>query len=441
MTVSSLTKIFVIVLMVFGFTALHAQDVKKLSLEESIKIGFENSKQLHTYESRMNSAEARLSEINAGRLPSLNFNATYTRLSKIDPFTLSTPFGSFDLSPNINNSYNFKLGLQQPLFTGFRLKSSSEIAEYSTFASKESYRKEEQNLEYNIKNAYWGLFKAQKIKEVIDENVEQIKAHLKDVENFYKAGLATNNDVLKIQVQLAEAQLRQIDIKNSVQLAMVNLNNVIGIPLSTKTEITDEINRTESINNSLDELTISAIQNRPDIKATDYLVKASETGITLAQSGWFPQVYLAGNYYYSNPNQRYFPVEEKFKSNWDVSVMLSFDLWNWGKTSHQTTQAEMQFEESKDMQKILKDAVILEVTQSYLNLLQSKEKLSVSEFSVKQAEENYRVSSELFKQGLTLNSELLDAEVALLQAKTNYVQTMVDLELAKANLEKSVGGL
>jgi outer membrane protein TolC len=101
----------------------------------------------------------------------------------------------------------------------------------------------------------------------------------------------------------------------------------------------------------------------------------------------------------------------------------------------------MQFEESKDMQKILKDAVVLEVTQSYLNLLQAKEKLSVTEFSVKQAEENYRVSSELFKQGLTLNSELLDAEVALLQAKTNYVQTMVDLELAQANLEKSVGRL
>ena len=72
-------------------------------------------------------------------------------------------------------------------------------------------------------------------------------------------------------------------------------------------------------------------------------------------------------------------------------------------------------------------------------MLRSKESISVANDNVKQAEENYRVTDQQFKNGLTLNSELLDAEVALLQAKTNYVQSLVDYELAVAQLEKSVG--
>jgi len=87
----------------------------------------------------------------------------------------------------------------------------------------------------------------------------------------------------------------------------------------------------------------------------------------------------------------------------------------------------------------LKDAVTLQVTQNYLNLTQAKEKLVVSQTSVEQAEENYRVASELYKQGLILNSDLLDVEVALLQTKTNFVQTVVDYELAKSNLERAIG--
>jgi outer membrane protein TolC len=87
----------------------------------------------------------------------------------------------------------------------------------------------------------------------------------------------------------------------------------------------------------------------------------------------------------------------------------------------------------------LKDAVTLQVTQSYLNLVRAEKKLTVSETSVEQAEENYRVASELYKQGLILNSDLLDVEVALLQTRTNHVQTLVDYELAKANLERATG--
>ena len=418
---------------------ISAQNIQKLSLDECIQVGLENSRGIHTAKMKVVSADAKIDEINSQMLPSLNFNAIYTRLSKINPYAITTPFGTFYLTQNIPNNYRLQLTLSQPVFTGFRLSSTHKIAELNSLASREDLSQTEQQLILNIKNFYWSLFKANKIKEVVDENVGQIKAHLKDGENLFDQGLATKNDVLKVKVQLAEAQLRQIDAQNSVKLAMTNLANIIEIPLTTEIQVQDTVTAKLETIEDLEILKEKAAGNRPELKAMDYRVKAGETGIDIAQSGWFPQIYLNGNYHYDNPNQRYFPIQEKFKNSWDVNVTLSFDIWNWNKTGSQTEQAKADFEQAKDSYKLLNDAVALQVTQSYLNLVQAKEKLSVSEFSVEQAEENYRVTSELFKQGLILNSELLDVEVALLQAKTNYVQTLVDYELAKANLERAVG--
>ena len=436
---SELIGLFVFLLMVFVANPVNAQETKKLTVDESIKIGLENSELIHSSKMKVEYANAKWSEVNTYMLPSLTFNAAYTRLSEVDAFILNTPFGDFNISPSIVNTYNMKLSLQQPLFTGFKLSSSSNIAEYNYEAQKQEYTKDEQELILNIKNAYWNLFKVIKVKAAVDENVDLIKAHLNDVKNFFENGISTKNDVLKVQVQLAEAQLRQIDAKNGVELAKSNLNNLIGLPLSTDIDVQSDVTIDEDTVPELDQLTQQAVENRPELKAMDFRLKAGESGITMAESGWYPQIYLTGNYYYSRPNQRIFPTEDKFKGTWDVGVGLQWNIWNWLQTSDQTTQAEAQYEQVKDSYKSMKDGITLEVTQNYLNMLKAKEKVMTANQSVHQAEENYRVTDETFKNGLALNSDLLDAEFSLMQAKTNYVQALADYELAKASLEKSIG--
>jgi len=122
-----------------------------------------------------------------------------------------------------------------------------------------------------------------------------------------------------------------------------------------------------------------------------------------------------------------------------VSVSLSFDVWNWGTTAHQTDQAQSQLAQTYDAMGQLKDGITLEVTQNYLNQKQTVERIDVARQGVRQAEENYRITNEKFKKGLSLNSDLLDAEVALLQARISYTQSLVEYELAEARLEKAIG--
>lgn len=430
-----------------------AQERVRLTVDQSVEIGLKRSKFLHSSQMRVKAAESKSSESHASQLPSLKVAGSYTRLSDVPPFTQTIPAGtfgsqqppiSFTLSPVVLNNYNLRASVQQPLFTGFRLQSNASIAELSAQAIRQEFDKDQAELIYSITNSYWTLFKAIKFQKVIDENVEQVKAHLDEVENLMKQGMATTNEVLRVQVQLSNAELLQIDAKNNVHLATIALNNVIGQPLETEIQLESSPDTLYSRHlerqpNDLNALTQQAMQHRPELKAVEYRVEAGEAGVDLARSGWYPQIYLTGNYYYARPNQRILPTEDRFSDTWDIGITATLDIWNWGSTIHQSEQAQAQLAQSQDALAQLRDAITLEVTQNHLMLNQSNERIRVSDQAVKQAEENYRVTNEKFKLGVALNTDLLDAEGALLQAKWNHIQTQVDYELAQARLHKSVG--
>jgi len=433
-------KYFFIILFAFSFAGfLNAQEKLSLTVENAIENGLKNSKMLNSSLAKFKFSEAKLKEVNASRLPSLKLGAVYTRLSEVDPFTLTTPLGSYEISPSLVNSYRMKLSLAQPLFTGFKLSSSSDIAEYSANASNEDYNKDKNELIFNVRNAYWSLFKAVQIKKVFDENVTQVNAHLTDAQNLLDQGMLTNNDVLKIEVQYNDALLRQVDANNNLKLAMINLNSIMSIPLNTEIEIVSSMNRKTEEYDELSSLINQAFEKRAEVKSINYRIKASESGVTLAQSNWYPQIFLFSNLYYERPNSRVFPTVDIYKETWDAGVTLSWDVWNWLSTSYQTQQAEANLIQTQEGYKILKDAIALEVTQNYLAVNQNKMKIDISETGVKQAEENMRITTERFKQGVAMSSEVIDADVALLQAKTNYTYALVDYELAKAKLNKSLG--
>jgi outer membrane protein TolC len=432
--------------------ALQAQARKKtqLSIEQAIQTGLENSKALRTSQFKVTAADAKASEVNTLGLPSLKFNGSYTRLSSVPGMTLAWPVGidattntlkttNFNLTSDIVNNYGLKATLQQPLFTGGKISGAIDAAQYSAEATKEDMKRDRADVQFNIQSAYWTLYRANEFKKVIDQNVEQMKSHTADAENLYKQGMLTNNDVMKVRVQLSDALVRQIDADNNVTLAMYALNNTLGLPLRTEIELTSVIQVADRDWAPVDQLVSQAFDKRPEMLGMNARVKASEAGLTSARGAWWPQIYLIGDYNYNRPNSRYFPSTDVFKDSWDVTVALSFDLWNWNQTGHQTTQAHAQLAQAEEGLSMTKDGITLEVTQSYLAIHKSKERKSVAEQEVQQAEENYRITDGKFKQGFSTASDLLDAEVALLQAKLNLTQSLVDYELAIAQLSKSIG--
>jgi outer membrane protein TolC len=283
------------------------------------------------------------------------------------------------------------------------------------------------------------VYRAKEFKRLSDENVNQIGQHLADIENLFKQGMATTNAVLKVKVQLSNAKLLQSDASNNVEIAIIAFNSTVGIALDTDVGIASSLTSMTKDFPEVRQLLAKAMTERPDMHAMEWRLRASQAGVTAAQSGWLPQVFLSGNYYYSRPNQRIFPAQDQFKDTWDVGVNLQFDIWNNLTTVYQTAQAQSQYEQTKDAYAMLKDGATLEVTQNYLNVKQAKQKIQLAQLGVEQSDENLRVAQETFKAGLTTNSELLDAEVGQLQSKIQLLQSLVEYELAQAKLEKSVG--
>lgn len=424
--------------------ALAAQEKMMLTVDDAVRIGLENSKSLHASSMSVEAAEARSANVGTQRLPQIKFGGSYTRLSdipaaSIGPFPPVLP-APVTLSPSLVENYNLRLSFSQPLFTGFRIQSAADAADHASKAVGADLARDRAQLVYDITAAYWNLYKSNEFKKVIDENVSQMKAHLADVRSLFAQGIVTKNEVLKVEVQLSNARLLQLDAGNNVRLATITLNNTIGTPLTNDITLEGGIPEgSRGYGGGPDSLIALSYERRPELAGIEERVRAGEDNVTAARSGWFPQVYLSGNYYYARPNSRIFPAVDLFKDTWDVSVSVSLDLWNWGSTIHQTDEAQAQLSQARDYQGELRDGIALEVTQAYLNFGQSKERIGVARQGVDEAEENYRITNEKFKAGLALNSDLLDAEVALLQAKWNSIQALVDQELADARLRKAIG--
>lgn len=415
---------------------------KKLTLSESVELGLQNSKDLKISQSKMISSGAKVSEINSMLLPQLKLMANYTRLSdNVPPFEILTPFSPMPIkiSAPVLDNYNLRVSLQQPLFTGFKLLSYKKAANFNYDASEMDFSKDKNEAAFNIHTAFWNYYKAEQVKDLIEKSLNQIEKHLINTKNFLDNGLATKNDYLKLQVQYSNTKLLLIEADNNLEVARAVFNKSLGLPLDSNTQIAAEDIHIESFTCSFEELLSEAKVNRSELKSLEYRLNAANENISAAQSGWFPSVYLSGNYNYSNPNSRFQPLVGKWNDTWDIGVTLNWDILNWGLTSAQATQAEELSVQTKTSLEKLNDNIEVEVYQSYLNVIKSNEKVEVSRLSLEQASENYRIITEKYDSQLATSTDLIDAEVSELQAATNLKTSLVDYKIARTKLDKALG--
>jgi len=415
---------------------------RPLSLDEAIAAGLDASPALHASRMKVASSEAKSREAAASRLPSLKFGGGYTRLSEVPDFQVTLPVSPNPIvvSQSYFNNFNLRLGVQQPLFTGFRLQAGADSARMLVNAADQDLEKDRAEFICAVKSAYWGLARAREIETVVDENVRQVQEHLKDVRAFFSQGLLTKNDVLRAELELSNAEIMRIDARNAAEVALTVLDSLIGLPLVTDVDLTTSPESQASRIPADDGGPAADVPaGRPDLKAAEFRIKASELGLKAARAGFYPQVFLSGNYYCLRPNPRILPSLDKFKGTWDLGISISLDIWNWNQTKRQAEQADAQLAQARDARKLLEDQAVLEVTQSRLGMGRARDKVRVAGQAVGQAEENLRVVRERFKQGVALNRDVLDAGVALLQARLNRTQAAIDLLLAQARLEKALG--
>ena len=426
-----------IIISLLSIVVLFPQN-KKLSLEECLQIGLQNSRELKISESVLRSTDEKVNEFTSQMLPKLSLSASYTYMNLNHPTKLK--FGPAPI--NIINpfyTYGMQLSIQQPIFTGFQLSSSRSAAKNTYEAISFEHQKNINNKALEIYSSYWNLFKAKRQVELTEEYLASLKDNLKQTKDFLDNGLATMNDYLKIKVQVSNTEVALIDAKNNFEVARASLNKSLGISLDEKTEI--ETSFTPAMNDSLNyqDLLSSAISKRDELKSLDYKIKAGEDRVTAANSGWWPKLYASGNFFLYNANAKTFSIENERLQLWFAGLSLSWDLWNWGYTSSKSSQAEEEVLQNKESMKLLRDQIELEVYNAYLKLQSEKQKIDVGKLSVESAEENLRLTKDKYDYNVATSNDLIDAEVELLDAKTKLAFANADYELAKVRLNVAIG--
>lgn len=419
-----------------------------LTLDEAITIGHENSRIVKIASAKADVALARAGEAATALLPSISLSAGYQRLSDVDPFQVFVPFAPqpITIAPVVLNTYSARVSLQQPLFTGFKLSSNAHSADLLARAAVLDSENEKADLTLNIAVAYWTLYQSGRMKEFVEANVARLEAIEVDTKNLMRVGLATRNDLLKVQLQISNARIMRIDAANDHRLAMMMLNNLIGLPLETELRVGSlpqmpERTPEEPAQNSraFEAYAERAWANRPDVRAMHTRVDASLDMVRAAQGNWWPHLFLTAGYTYARPNLRYQPTRDEFKGTWDIGVQLQFNVWNWGATARQTEQAAAALRQSEVAFEHLKENVALDVQRHILALARSKEKVAIAQLSVEQAHEHQRMTRDKYQQGLATSSDMLEANVAMLQAETAFSAALVEFQIAQARRDKTLG--
>lgn len=411
---------------------------KELTLDESLRIGLQNSRQIKISESVLRSSDEKITEYSSQMLPKLSLSAGYTYMNLNDPTEIG--FGPFPMTvKNPFTLYGMQLSIQQPIFTGFQLSSLKSSAENIYEAMSSDHQKNINNKAFEIYSAYWNLFKTQKQVELIEERMTSLDEDLRRTKDFVDNGLATMNDYLRIELQVSNTRLQLIDAKNAREISRAAFNQSIGFPLNDSTKIDSDLVFHQPDYPEYEELIMEAENNRQELKSMEFKILAGEDKISAANSNWWPKLYASGNFLLYNVNAETFSMENERLQAWFAGLSLSWDLWNWGNTSSKSAQAEEEVLQNRESLELLKEQIEIEVYNAYLALNSNAEKIKVSQLAVLSAEENFRIVNEKYEHQLATANDLIDAEVALLNSRSMLTISQADFELVKVRLNLAIG--
>jgi outer membrane protein TolC len=283
-----------------------------------------------------------------------------------------------------------------------------------------------------VKQAYYSLLQAEKNREVAAETVKLTQDQLAQAKGFFDAGVKSKYDVTSAEVNLSSARLGQIRAENAVQIARVTLKNAMGAPDLADFTIEDTLAFHKSPV-TFDDAVQRAYANRPDLLSVLAQKEASKESVSLARSGHYPT--LTGNANYTRVGDTFTPEQ----SGWSAGVTLTFPLFNGFLTSNQVKEAKQNLNIQKANEEALRQSILLDVQQAYLNMRALEDGVAVAELSVQQAQENYDIVNGRYAAGVGSPLDVTNALVGLTNAKTNYIAALANYKTAEAALLKAMG--
>lgn len=421
---------------VFFSCPICAQPV--MTLEESIEIALQNSSIIRIAKEGSKSAAAQKKEAFTGFLPKFSTSYSYTRLNE-EP-SVMLPFPPGEISTGTKDNYNWNIEAKQPLFAGGGITANYQASSIGENIAHWEETARYQDVVLDVKIAYLDILKVQRIRDVAQQSVEMLKAHRDVAENYFNVGMIPKNDLLHAEVELANGKQALIRSQNAVELAKSRFNTILKREILTSVEIVDVLNY-EPFNQSFEECLNIARHTRPELKTAVLQSQQAEKMVRAAQSEFFPSVSVVGHYSRFGDELSVSGSEYKDMESWHVMAVANWNFWEWGKTKFRVDASKARENQATEASRELSDRVALEIKNAHLMLQEAESQIAVSQKLIEQAEENFRISEERYKERVATSTEVLEAQTLLTKAKSEYANALGDYNINYAKLQRAMGNI
>jgi outer membrane protein TolC len=415
--------------------------VTPLSLDEAIASALRESHRIAEVRARQEGAEAAAAGRTAASRPQVAAQAGYTRTNHVDEFGVPQPDGRTRLIyPDLPDNYRTRLDFAWPLYTGGRAESLTRAARAEATAASQDVATVEADLRFEGARAYWASVTSAESARVVEQALARTDAHLGDLRARLEAGFIPPNDVLTAEAQRSRQEVQVIEARNASELALAELRRLAGLDPEVRLQLTTPL---ETVSGSeaqeLSAQIATARAARAERAALLRRIEAAEARIDAAGATRRPFVALNAGLDYARPNPRIFPRRGTWEESWDVSVNASWSLWDGGRRAADVGEASAAVRALQARLEEFDSLVALDVRQRRLDLEAGRAAARASADGVRSATEARRVVGERFNAGVATSTDVLDAQVALLQAEVDRARALAAVRVAEARLARTLG--
>jgi outer membrane protein len=410
-----------------------------LTLEDAIARAVRASHRIGEGQARQEAATAVVGLSAAADMPIVSALAGYTRTNHIVPFGLPPQNPTAIIYPDIPDNWRTRLDLQWPVYTFGRFEAMERAARREAAAAGQDVTTLTADVRFDATRAFWALVTAKESVRVVEEALALIESHLRDVRNMRAVGLLAPNDELSVEARVSRQRVQLIEARNMQDVAAADLRRVTGLEPGVAITVDAVLEGAGASVAPYEQLLADARASRPERQALQARVDALGERRTATADQQRPTLAVTGGFDYARPNPRIFPREDEWHTSWDVGVNLIWPFWDGGRTKAQV--AEVTANQRAIEQRLAEFDTMLdfEVKQRLLDVQSARESIGASADEVRAATEARRVVAERFKAGLVTNTEVLDAQQAMLLSQFDRTRALATARLAEARLDRAVG--
>ncbi len=320
--------------------------------------------------------------------------------------------------------------MTQPLFTGGKITSQKQSARYAIDAAEQDYLAAREDVIYGVKAAYYKLIFARDIMKSKENLLQYAELSYNTALDLHKRSkIPREETLLRLEVQLNAVKQELISAQTNLRIAQKALLNAMGLDSDGTIEVqdlSDDYLITENI-------PVDAANNYEILKLSKEVKEADEQ-IKIAKSEFYPQLRARYDYGYE-----WGDWSQDGKTDWIAGVAVDFNIWDWGKTKADVRQARAYKEELESYKDLLSQQINLELESARLQYESAFKRFEIAKANFEKAKRSLELFESRYRDTLATSIELLDAQKAFSQAQVDLASSILDMRLAKAQIEKIAG--